>query len=314
MKKYKVSIKGSGSYLPPKIVTNSDISNRIETSDEWIFTKLGIKERRVADNENVSDMGYKAAIEALSNSGVDKNEIDMIVVATSSPEKISPSIACTIHQKLNIEKDIPSFDVNAVCSGFIYGLTISASMIDNGVCKRILLIATEAYSKNTNWDDQHSVFFGDGAGALILEESKTGWLCSELKANGSGTGMSGFQQPLNGPFIMKGKEVWDQAVSVLPNSIESVLLNTETNIDDIDMLVPHQPSINILKIIANKINLPMNKVKTVMDRYGNIAGASIPIALDEALKNKQIVKGNKILLTAIGSGWTWGTILIKYED
>lgn len=159
MKKYKVSIKGSGSYLPPKIVKNSDISNRIETSDEWIFTKLGIKERRVADNENVSDMGYKAAIAALSDSGVDKNEIDMIIVATSSPEKISPSIACTIHQKLNIEKDIPSFDVNAVCSGFIYGLTISASMIDSGVCKRILLIATEAYSKNTNWDDQHSVFF-----------------------------------------------------------------------------------------------------------------------------------------------------------
>jgi 3-oxoacyl-[acyl-carrier-protein] synthase-3 len=201
-----------------------------------------------------------------------------------------------------------------VCSGFVYGLTVAASMIDSGTCNRILLIATESYSKNTNWDDRHSVFFGDGAGAVILEKSEKGWIYSELQANGSGTGMTGFKQPLNEPFIMNAKEVWDQAVSVLPDSIKQVLSNTNTSIDEISMLVPHQPSINILKIIANDVNLPMTKVKTVMDRYGNIAGASIPIALHEALINNEIVKGDKILLTAIGSGWTWGTILINYEN
>ena len=314
MKKYNVSIKSSSSYLPPKVVTNFDIAEKIDTSDEWIYNKLGIKERRVSENESVSEMGYKVALSAISNANINKEDIDMIIVATSSPEKISPSIACTIHEKLKIQRNIPAFDINAVCSGFIYGLTVASSMIDGGTCNRILLIATESYSKNTNWDDRHSVFFGDGAGAVILEKSEKGWIYSELQANGSGTGMTGFKQPLNEPFIMNAKEVWDQAVSVLPDSIKQVLSNTNTSIDEISMLVPHQPSINILKLIANDINIPMTKVKTVMDRYGNIAGASIPIALHEALTNNEIVKGDKILLTAIGSGWTWGTILINYEN
>jgi 3-oxoacyl-[acyl-carrier-protein] synthase-3 len=187
-------------------------------------------------------------------------------------------------------------------------------MIDGGTCNRVLLIATESYSKNTNWDDRHSVFFGDGAGAVILEKSEKGWIYSELHANCSGTGMTGFKQPLKEPFIMNAKEVWDQAILVLPDSIKRVLLNTNTSIDEITMLVPHQPSINILKLIANDINIPMTKVKTVMEKYGNIAGASIPIALHEALTNNEIVKGDKIILTAIGSGWTWGTILINYEN
>jgi len=314
MKKYKVSIKSSCSYLPPKVVTNFDIAEKIDTSNDWIYNKLGIKERRVAENESVSEMGYKVAVSAISNADIDKEDIDMIIVATSSPEKISPSIACTIHEKLKLKKNIPAFDINAVCSGFVYGLTVAASMIDSGTCDRILLIATEAYSKNTNWDDRHSVFFGDGAGAVILEKSQKGWMYCELQANGSGTGMTGFVQPLNSPFVMKAREVWDQAVSVLPNSISQVLSNTKTSVDEINMLIPHQPSINILKIIANEVGLPMTKVKTVMDRYGNIAGASIPIALHEAIEKNEIQKGDKILFTAIGSGWTWGTILVNYED
>ena len=314
MKKYNVSIKSCSSYLPNKVVTNSDIAKKVDTSNEWIYKKLGIKERRVVENENVSDMGYNVAISAIANANINKEDIDMIIVATSSPEKISPSIACTIHEKLKLKKNIPAFDINAVCSGFVYGLTVAASMIDSGTCDRILLIATEAYSKNTNWDDRHSVFFGDGAGAVILEKSKKGWMYCELQANGSGTGMTGFVQPLNSPFVMKAKEVWDQAVSVLPNSISQVLSNTKTSVDEINMLIPHQPSINILKIIANEVGLPMTKVKTVMDRYGNIAGASIPIALHEAIEKNEIQKGDKILFTAIGSGWTWGTILVNYED
>lgn len=313
MKKQKVTIKGSSSYLPDTILTNYDLSKTVDTSDEWIYNKLGIKERRVAKNENVSDMGYKAAIDALNDAKLDKEELGAIIVATSSPDKISPSTACIIHEKLQIQKNIPAFDINAVCSGFVYALSIASSMINDGVYDNIMIIATEAYSKNTNWSDQHCVFFGDGAGAVIIGKSNSGWLYSELQAAGGGTGMTGFQQPLDSPFIMRAKEVWQQAVTVLPQSIKTVLANTNISVDEIAMLVPHQPSINILKIVAEEVGLPMSKVKTVMDRYANIAGASIPIALHEALKKGEIKPGDKILLTAIGSGWTWGTILINYE-
>ncbi len=180
--------------------------------------------------------------------------------------------------------------------------------------KNVLVIATEAYSKITNWNHKHSVFFGDGAGAVVLGQSNKGWLYSELLANGNGTGMTGFNLNPGETFNMIGKEVWDQAVKVLPPSIKSVLEKTETNVSDIKMLVPHQPSINILKIVAGEVGLPMDKVKTVMHKYANIAGASIPIALDEAIKSGEIVKGDKILLTAIGSGWAWGSILVNNED
>jgi 3-oxoacyl-[acyl-carrier-protein] synthase-3 len=192
-------------------------------------------------------------------------------------------------------------------------MAIGGSLISTGSFKNILIIATESYSTHTDFSDQHSVFFGDGAGAVIIGESETGWMYSEINSNGSGTGMTGFVMPLSGYFVMRGKEVWDQAISVLPDSINGVLKETGLTIDDIKMIVPHQPSINILKIIAEKNNIPFNKVKTVMDMYANIAGSSIPIALDEAVSNGEIIKGDKILLTAIGSGWTWGSLIINYQ-
>jgi 3-oxoacyl-[acyl-carrier-protein] synthase-3 len=314
MKFSNVKIKGSSSYLPDTILTNEIIESRVDTTSEWIKQKLGIDERRIVDWELPSDMGYKVALKALADAGIDKEDLDLIIVATSSPEKISPSTACIIHNKLGIKKDVPSFDINAVCSGFIYALTIGATFISSGMYKNVLVIATEAYSKITNWNHKHSVFFGDGAGAVVLGQSNKGWLYSELLANGNGTGMTGFNLNPGETFNMIGKEVWDQAVKVLPPSIKSVLEKTETNVSDIKMLVPHQPSINILKIVAGEVGLPMDKVKTVMHKYANIAGASIPIALDEAIKSGEIVKGDKILLTAIGSGWAWGSILVNNED
>lgn len=314
MRYNNVTIKGTSSYLPSRILTNSEISENVNTTDEWIFNKLGIKERRISNSEeSVSEMGYQAALSVLEKTGIDKEDIDMIIVATSSPEKISPSTACTIHNKLNIKKNIPAFDINAVCSGFVYGITIGSSLISTKAFKNIMIIATESYSKHTDFSDQHSVFFGDGAGAVIIGESEKGWIYGEINSNGKGTGMTGFVMPLDKPFVMRGKEVWDQAIKVLPDSIDSVLKGTKLTIDDIKMVVPHQPSINILKIIAEKNNIPFSKVKTVMDRYANIAGSSIPIALDEAIENGEIKKGDKILLTAIGSGWTWGSLVINYE-
>jgi 3-oxoacyl-[acyl-carrier-protein] synthase-3 len=314
MKYNNVTIKGTSSYLPSKILSNKEISEKVDTTDEWIFNKLGIKERRISNSEEtVSEMGYRAALSVLEKTGMDKEDLDMIIVATSSPEKISPSTACTIHYKLDIKKNIPAFDINAVCSGFVYAITLGSSLISSKAFKNILIIATESYSTHTDFSDQHSVFFGDGAGAVIISESEKGWIYSEINSNGKGTGMTGFVMPLDKPFIMRGKEVWDQAISVLPDSIGSVLKGTKLTIDDIKMVVPHQPSINILKIIAEKKNIPFNKVKTVMDKYANIAGSSIPIALDESIENGEIEKGDKILLTAIGSGWTWGSLIVNYE-
>jgi 3-oxoacyl-[acyl-carrier-protein] synthase-3 len=313
--KYKgVAIVGIGSALPEKVVTNKDIELRVDTSDDWIFNKLGIKERRVAnDSETPSVLGYRAALKALENANISKEDLDLIIVATSSPEQISPSTACIIHNKLELEKNIPAFDINAVCSGFVYAVSIAAPLITSGTYKNILIIATEAYSKVTNWDDQHCVFFGDGAGAVVLSRAEEGYLITKLEANGKETGMTGFNLSLGKPFVMKGKQVWEQAIKVLPQSISDILVEADLQIEDIKMLIPHQPSINILKEVARKVNLPITKVKTVMDRYANIAGASIPIALDEAIRNGEIQLGDKIILTAIGSGWTWGSILVYYK-
>lgn len=311
MKYDNVGILGTGCYLPPKIITNQDIEKIIDTTHEWINTKLGINERRVVENELPSDMGYQAALKALKSANLTINDIDLIVVATSSPEKISPSTACTIHSKFNIEKNTPAFDINAVCSGFVYAVNLVSPLISFGVYKNVLVIATEAYSKITNWNDRHCVFFGDGAGAVVMGPSKDGWIVCESSANGKGTGMTGFNLPIGEPFIMKGKEVWDQAVKVLPQSIRSVLKASDVDINSVDLIVPHQPNINILKTIAEDLGVPMTKVKTVMDKYANTAGASIPIALDDAVKNNEIKKGDIIVLAAIGSGWTWGSTVIK---
>jgi 3-oxoacyl-[acyl-carrier-protein] synthase-3 len=312
MRYNNVGILGTGSYLPPKIITNQKIEKTIDTTHEWINNKLGINERRVVEGELPSDIGYKSALNALESANLTINDIDLIIVATSSPEQISPSTACVIHNKFNIEKNIPAFDINAVCSGFVYAVNLVAPLISFGVYKNVLIIATEAYSKVTNWNDKHCVFFGDGAGAVIIGSSSDGWISCENSANGKDTGMTGFNLPIGGPFTMKGKEVWDQAIKVIPESVKNILKISNVDINDVKMVVPHQPSINILKIIAEDLKIPMSKVKTVMDKYANIAGASVPIALDDAVKNNEINKDDIIILTAIGSGWTWGSTILKW--
>jgi 3-oxoacyl-[acyl-carrier-protein] synthase-3 len=313
MKNKNVTIIGTGSYLPPRIVSNEELCEMIDTTPEWVETKLGIRERRMVIDEKTSDLAYHAAIRALKSADTDKEELDLIIVVTSSPEQISPSTASILHNKLNIKKNVPSFDINAVCTGFVYAMSLGATLISSGLYKKILIVASETYSRHTDFTNRHCVFFGDGAGAVVLADSKDGWMVSEISSNGNGTGMTGFNMPLSEPFDMKGREVWDQAVKVLPESIKTVLTEANVTPDEIKLLIPHQPSINILKIVAEKIGLPMEKVKTVMDKYGNIAGASIPIALDEAFNNKQIIDGDKILISAVGAGWTWGSMLIQFN-
>jgi len=312
MRYNNVGILGVGSYLPTKKMTNYDIESKVNTTHDWIYNKLGINERRVVESELPSEMGFISAVRALESAKLSIDDIDLIIVATSSPEKISPSTSCIIHNKFNTEKNIPSFDINAVCSGFVYAINLVSPLISFNVYKNVLIVATEAYSKITNWDDQHCVFFGDGAGAVVIGSTNDGWVSCDYESNGKDTGMTGFQLPIGGPFIMRGREVWNQAIKVLPNSIKKVLDLSETSIKDVDMIIPHQPSINILKEIAQELNFPMSKVKTVMDKYANIAGASIPIALDDSLKNNEIKKGDIIIFTAVGSGWTWGSCILKW--
>lgn len=311
MKYNNVTIKGTGSFIPPKILTNKELEKSVKTSDSWIYENLGIKERHISE-VLPSNLGYEASLLAIEDANILKDDIDLIIVATSSPDRISPSTACIIHEKLNLTRNIPAFDINAVCTGFIYGLTLAASLIQSGTYENILLIGTETYSRITDWSNRNCVFFGDGAGAVVIGHSKNGWIATELYADGKGKEI--FTVPIGGTFSMNGKEVFKQAVEVLPDSIIYILQLYNINISEIDMLVPHQPNINILKETSKKIGLPVEKVKLLMHKYANLAGASIPVGLDECKREGTIKKGNKILLSAVGSGWTWGSAIINYED
>lgn len=313
MLNHGVTISGFGVSIPETVHSNQSIQNNAPTSVQWIEEKLGIYERRISTGETVSDLGAQAARHAMKNANLIEQDIDMIIVATSSPERISPSTACTIHRKLNFKKNIPCFDINAVCSGFVFAMHICAPMISSKMYKNILIIGSEVYSKITDWSDKNCVFFGDGAGALILSTSVKGWTYSEIHSNGSGTGSTGFSCSLNETYNTNPKEVWDAAITFLPDSIRSVLKATNLNASDINMFFPHQASINMLKAISTDVGLDHSKIKKVMNKYGNIAGASIPIALSDAFENKEIKVGDKILLTAVGSGWSWGSMVINYE-
>ena len=308
-----VTISGFGISMPKLVHTNQTIENNAPTTAEWIEEKLGIYERRIATSETVSDLGARAAAAAMKSANLNEEDIDMIVVATSSPERLSPSTACTIHRKLSFKKNIPCFDINAVCSGFIFAMHMCAPMISTKMYKNILIIGTETYSRITDWKNKNCVFFGDGSGALILSTSEKGWTYSEIHSNGSGTGFTGFNCPLDETYNTNPKEVWDAALTFLPKSIKNVLKGANLDVSDISMFFPHQASINMLKRISTDVGLEHKKIKKVMNKYGNIAGASIPIALGDAIENKEIRKGDKLLLTAVGSGWSWGSMVINYE-
>jgi 3-oxoacyl-[acyl-carrier-protein] synthase-3 len=314
MKYNNVTIKGVGAYLPEYIMGNDELLENINTTSEWVENKLGISERRVMKNETQSDMALKATINALKDANITKDELDLIIIVTSSPEQISPSTACILNNKLGLNKNVPSFDINAVCAGFVYALSISAPLISTKTYKNILVVATEAYSTITDYNNRNCIFFGDGAGAVILGYSETGSITSKIEANGSGTGMTGFYLKHGEKYNTNPKEVWNQAINVLPKSINDILALSDLTIGDIDYLIPHQASINMLKLIAEEIGLPESKLTTVMDKYGNIAGASIPIALDYLKRKGKLKHGNNILLTAIGSGWAWGSIILKYGE
>ncbi|MFT6591150.1 MAG: 3-oxoacyl-[acyl-carrier-protein] synthase-3 [Rhodoferax sp.] len=318
-------ITGTGSYLPPRRLTNADLvaelaTGGVETSDDWIVERTGIRARHFAAPDVCSsDLGLEAARQALQAAGLVPQDIDLIIVATSTPDMVFPSTACILQNKLGAN-GCPAFDVQAVCSGFIYSLTVADAMIRSGAAKKALVIGAEIFSRILDFKDRTTcVLFGDGAGAVVLEASDApGILASDLHADGKHVGIlcvpghvSG-GQVLGDPLLkMDGQAVFKLAVGLLDNAARSTLAKAGKVAADIDWLVPHQANIRIMQSTARKLKLPMDKVVVTVDQHGNTSAASIPLALDSAVRSGQVKPGELLLLEAVGGGFTWGAVLLN---
>lgn len=319
----KAKIIATGSFLPPKIVTNDDLSKIVDTSDEWIRTRTGIEERRVSsDQMATSDLAYEAAKKAIESSKTDPMSLDLIIVATCSPDTLFPSCSCIIQDRLGA-KNAAAIDLSAACSGFNFALAAASSFIESKTYKKILVVGADTLTKYLDWTDRNTcVLFGDGAGAVIVEASDdgAGVIGSYLKARGEGGkflvmpgGGSRDPENKNGRFIkMEGKEVFKFAVKALEESVEQVLVKAGLSLNDIDLLIPHQANIRIIDHVVKKFNLPKDKVYVNLQKYGNTSAASVPIALDEAVAQKRIKKGDVVVLSGFGAGLTYGANIIKW--
>ena len=320
---YKRSkIIGVGGYLPNKVLTNNDLSKDVDTSDEWIIERTGIKERRIADeSETTSSLGIEAAKRAIQNAGISSKDIDLIVVATATPDNTFPATATSIQSGLGIKKGY-AYDVQAVCSGFVYALELADNAIRLGKANYALVIGSETFSRIIDWQDRSTcVLFGDGSGAVILksadEESSSSILSNHLYSDGDYKEMlfvDGGPSTSNnvGLLRMDGSGVFKHAVKKISSAIIDALEANDMTIEDVDWFVPHQANSRILEAVANKININKEKIIVTVDKHANTSAASIPLALNEANKNNQIKKGDIVLLAAMGGGFTWGSSLIRW--
>lgn len=312
-------IIGTGSYLPEKILNNHDLEKMFETTDEWITTRTGIKERHIAStHQYTSDLAVEAAKKAIEASGINANKIDLIIVATTTPDKIFPSTACIVQTKLGLSL-CPAFDIQAVCSGFIYALSIADNFIKTGAAKCVLVIGADTMSRITDYSDRsNAILWGDGGGAIILEASdQPGILSTHIHADGSyekllhvPSGVS--HQKGKATIEMQGNQVFKIAVNTLDSIVDETLEMNQLEKSDIDWLVPHQANIRILEATAKKLNMSMDRVIVTIDKHGNTSAASIPLALDTAIREHKIKRGETLLMEAFGGGFTWGSALIKY--
>ncbi len=313
---------GTGSYLPSKVLTNFDLEKIVDTTHDWIFTRSGIVERHIAaDNESTSDLALQAARRAIEMAGISATEIDLIIVATTSPDQIFPSTACILQDKLGIKNCSAAFDMQAVCSGFVYAMNMADLYIRGGQAKTALVVGAEILSRMLDWNDRATcVLFGDGAGAVLLRASDTpGIVSSRLHADGSHRDMLKAEGNIRHgavqgePFIqMDGKSVFKFAVNVLSEVVEEILKENSLQGSDIDWLVPHQANIRIMEATAKKLGLDMDKVVVTVAKHGNTSAASIPLALDTAVRDGRIKAGQNVLLEAVGGGFTWGAVLIRW--
>ena len=303
-------IIGTGGYLPNKILTNKDLESLVDTTDEWIVERTGIKQRHISeDNETASSMAIKASLDAIKSANIKNSQIDLIIVATTTPDQIFPSTACIVQNNLNIIA--PAFDVQAACTGFIYALSIADNYIKTGTCKNVLVIGAEKYSNLLDWSDRSTcVLFGDGAGAVILSaDTNEGIISSHIHADGQYNDLLSVEDK---NIKMRGNEVFKVAVNTLSKLVDETLNKNNLDKSDIDWLVPHQANLRIIKAAAKKLSMSLDQVVVTVDKHANTSAASIPLALNEAVKDGRIKDDQVILLEAFGSGFTWGSVLLRY--
>ncbi len=326
---YSVGIAGIGSYVPPKVITNEDLSKLVDTSNEWIIERTGIRERRVVDNNtSTSDIATIAAKRALEDGNISPEEIDLILVATVTPDMAFPSTACIVQKNIGAV-NAAAFDISVGCSGFIYGLSIGVNFIRSGAYRKVLVIGAETLSKIVNWQDRNTcILFGDGAGACVIERCEDGYGFLSFDLGADGTNGNLLTMPAGGSRLpasyetvsnnlhtinMDGREVFKFAVRVIEKTSLNALNKANITLDGIDYLVPHQANIRIIESATKKLKLADDKVYVNLDKYGNMSSASIPVALDEAYRNNLLQLGNQILLVAFGAGLTWGSTLLKWN-
>jgi len=318
---YSSYILGCGSYLPKKVLTNNDLSKKLDTSDEWIKTRTGINQRHIADKKQLnSDLGFEAAKKAIKNSKIKTSDIDLIILATSTPDHTFPSTATKIQGKLGIKKGF-AFDIQAACSGFIYAMSVADNFLLNNQASNALVIGSEIFSRILDWNDRSTcILFGDGAGAIVLSKNKkmnSGIISTELYSDGRFydllyvNGGVAFNQKA-GHIKMKGREVFKHAVKKLVSCIQFNLKKNKLKKEDIDWIIPHQANKRIMDMTAIKLGVPKSKLLVTVDQYANTSSASIPLTLDYALSNKIIKRGQIIVFEAIGGGLTWGCSILKY--
>ncbi|WP_404358369.1 ketoacyl-ACP synthase III [Cytobacillus firmus] len=304
-------IIGIGRYLPEKVVTNADLEKIVDTSDEWIRTRTGIEERRIADDSiDTSDMAYESALKALDNAGIEAEELDLILVATVTPDNPFPSVACMLQERLNASK-AAAMDVSAACAGFMYGIITAKQFIETGTYKNVLVVGVEKLSKITDWNDRNTaVLFGDGAGAAVIGQVSDGRGILSFELGADGTGAKHLYQ--DEYIIMNGREVFKFAVRQMGESCINVLEKAGLTKEDVDFLIPHQANIRIMEASRQRLELPAEKMSKTVDKYGNTSAASIPIALVEELEAGKIKDDDLLVMVGFGGGLTWGAIAIRW--
>ncbi|HVI26431.1 MAG TPA: beta-ketoacyl-ACP synthase III [Xanthomonadaceae bacterium] len=318
-------IAGTGSYLPEKVLSNDDLAKIVETSDEWIASRTGIRERHVAaEGETTGDLAYHAAVRALEAAGVEASELELIVLGTTTPDLIFPSTACLLQARLGAN-GCPAFDVNAACSGFVYALSVADKFIRSGAVKTALVVGAETLTRMLDWNDRSTcVLFGDGAGAVVLKaDSETGILNTHLHADGAkkellwnpvgvSVGFKPGEHNAGVKVLMTGNEVFKHAVKALDSVVEETLEANGLDRHDIDWLIPHQANLRIIEATAKRLDMPMERVVVTVDRHGNTSSGSVPLALDEVVRSGKVQRGQLLLLEAFGGGFTWGAALLRY--
>ena len=316
-------IAGTGKYLPEKILTNFDLEKLVDTSDEWIRTRTGIEERHIAaDDETTSDLAYRASLAALESANLSADDIDFVLVGTTTPDLLFPNVGCLLQEKLGI-RGCPAFSVEAACTGFLYSLVVADQFVRSGQAKRALVVGAETMSRIIDWKDRETcVLFGDGAGAVILEAAEEpGIIYNTLGADGryrellyASSGVSNWNKTGRdfAALKMKGNEVFKVAVKTLENLVDDVIEKNQLETSQIDWLIPHQANIRIINATARRLQMPMERVVLTVREHGNTSAASVPMALDTAIRDGRIKRGDLLLLEAFGGGFTWGASLIRY--